>query len=71
MKDCCLKCFHLNLEVNFHLNLFPDLIECEHTKARRNVQLREDGVVPFSSNLSLGVFQVPYRLPLRACRIVV
>lgn len=70
LKDCCLECFHLNLEVSFHLNLFPDLMECEYTKVCRRVQLREDRVVPSSSNLSLRVFQVAWRPLLRACRIV-
>lgn len=69
LKDCCLECFHLNLEVNFHLNLFPGLIEREHTKACKNVQLREDGGVPFINNMSLRVFQMPLRTLLTVCRL--
>lgn len=60
LKCSFLECFHLNLEINFHLNLFPDL-NVQHSDSTEcgNVQLLEDGAVSFSSNLSLRVFQVP------------
>lgn len=59
LKGSFLECFHLNLEINFHFNLFsdPNMQYADSTECG-NVQLPEDGVVAFSSNLSLRVFQV-------------